>query len=100
MGISFKENCKDLRNTQVVKIYEYLKKREYKVDIYDPIVDKNDAKKIYNIKLVNKISRNKYDSILIAVGHSIFSKQKKTIELALKKNGKIIDLKNIFKKLV
>jgi UDP-N-acetyl-D-galactosamine dehydrogenase len=100
MGISFKENCKDLRNTQVVKIYEHLKKRKYKVDIYDPIVDKDEAKKIYNIRLVNKITKNKYDSVLIAVAHKTFFKQKKTIQSALKKNGKIVDLKNIFKKLL
>ena len=70
------------------------------MDIYDPIVDKDEAKKIYNIKLVNKITKNKYDSVLIAVAHKTFFKQKKTIQSALKKNGKIVDLKNIFKKLL
>jgi len=97
MGLSFKEDCKDLRNTQVVKIYDKLKKKKYIIDVYDPIVDKKEAKKLYDIKLINKIKVNNYNIVLIAVAHKIFKKLKNKIYKSIKKNGKIIDLKKILK---
>jgi UDP-N-acetyl-D-galactosamine dehydrogenase len=94
MGLSFKENCKDLRNTQVIKIYNYLKKN-YKIDIFDPVVSKSEAKKIYGINLIDTIKEKNYDIILIAVAHNFFLKMKNKILKSIKKDGKIIDLKKI-----
>lgn len=97
MGLSFKEDCKDLRNTQVVKIYNKLKKKKYKIDVYDPIVDKKEAKKLYGINLIKKIKVNNYNIVLIAVAHKNFKNLKNKIYKSIKKNGKIIDLKKILK---
>jgi UDP-N-acetyl-D-galactosamine dehydrogenase len=72
MGLSFKENCPDIRNTRVVDIVEEFKLFNCKVDVYDPWVNKDDALREYNIKIVDKPTKGKYDAILLAVAHSDF----------------------------
>ena len=72
MGLSFKENCNDLRNTQVINIHNILKKQQFEIDIYDPIANNKEAKKIYNIKLLNEPKKNYYNAVIIAVAHNIF----------------------------
>jgi UDP-N-acetyl-D-galactosamine dehydrogenase len=72
LGFSFKENCPDFRNTKVVDIYRELKSFGTKVDIYDPIVDKNEVKKAYNLSLIDNIYDNKYQAIILAVKHDQF----------------------------
>ena len=76
LGFTFKENCKDVRNTRVFDIYRNLKLKNIKVDIYDPLVDRKDVYKNYRIKLLSKLPKNKYNLILIAVGHKNFKKIK------------------------
>ena len=76
LGFTFKENCKDVRNTRVFDIYRNLKLKNIKVDIYDPLVDRKDVYKYYRIKLLSKLPKNKYNLILIAVGHKNFKKIK------------------------
>ena len=74
MGLSFKENCNDLRNTQVIEIFNHLKKETSKVDIYDPLVDHELAKESLNCQLIKKPYQNFYDAIIIALSHDIFKK--------------------------
>ena len=76
LGFAFKENCNDVRNTKVYDIYKYLKLRKLNVDIYDPLVDRKDVYNYYKIKVLKKLPKNKYNLILIAVGHKIFVKIK------------------------
>ena len=76
VGFTFKENCKDFINYRVFDIYRNLKLKNIKVDIYDPLVDRKDVYKYYRIKLLSKLPKNKYNLILIAVGHKNFKKIK------------------------
>ena len=72
MGLAFKENCPDIRNTKVVDLIEELKNYNCSVDVYHPWVDKLEAMNEYNIKLTNVPSNGKYDAIVLAVAHDRF----------------------------
>jgi len=72
MGLSFKENCPDLRNTRVVDIVKELRGYEAQVDVYDPWADPADARKSCGIDLIEAPQKGDYDGIIIAVAHSQF----------------------------
>jgi len=72
MGITFKENCPDLRNTRVVDLVEEFEGFDCNVDVYDPWVDKDEAVHEYGIKPIDQPAEGKYDSILLAVAHDEF----------------------------
>ena len=72
MGLTFKENCPDLRNTHVVDIIEEFNGLHANVDVYDPWVEKADAQDVYGIQPVDKPDNNKYDTIILAVPHKEF----------------------------
>lgn len=72
MGLTFKENCPDLRNTRVVDLIEEFEGFNCNVDVYDPWVDKDEAIHEYRIKPVDQPVENKYDAILLAVAHDEF----------------------------
>ena len=77
LGITFKENCPDIRNTRVVDIYDELTSYGVKVDVYDPWVDVNEVEKEYGIRCENSfesIADNAYDAIILAVAHNEFLK--------------------------
>ena len=99
LGFSFKENCSDFRNTQVIKVYKNLCKKKLKVDIYDPLVDRNKVYFKYNINILKKITR-KYDDVIICVAHNIFKKlfSQNNIKKFLNKKHIIYDMKWLLKK--
>jgi len=72
MGLTFKENCPDLRNTRVVDLVKEFKGFNCNVDVYDPWVSKDEAVHEYNIKPIDKPIKSKYDAILLAVAHDEF----------------------------
>ncbi|MGB0866873.1 MAG: Vi polysaccharide biosynthesis UDP-N-acetylglucosamine C-6 dehydrogenase TviB [Granulosicoccaceae bacterium] len=72
LGLAFKENCPDLRNTRVVDIIGELKKYSVNLDVYDPWVDAAEAQHEYGITPVQAPNANSYDAIIIAVGHQQF----------------------------
>ncbi len=72
MGLAFKENCPDLRNTRVVDVVAELKEYDCQVDVYDPWVSAKEARDEYNIDLVEKPQMDTYDSIILAVAHQQF----------------------------
>lgn len=72
MGLAFKENCPDIRNTKVADLIEELNIFNCSVDVYDPWVDKLEAMHEYNIELINAPAKGKYDAIVIAVAHDKF----------------------------
>ncbi|MFA5521449.1 MAG: Vi polysaccharide biosynthesis UDP-N-acetylglucosamine C-6 dehydrogenase TviB [Castellaniella sp.] len=74
MGLSFKENCPDLRNTRVVDIVRELDDYGVDVDVHDPWVDAGDAQSEYGITLIGQLSPGTYDAIVLAVGHEQFVK--------------------------
>jgi UDP-N-acetyl-D-galactosamine dehydrogenase len=71
LGITFKENCSDVRNSKVVDIYTELKEFGLKVDVYDPRADSIKVKKEYNINMITSIEAS-YDAIILAVAHQEF----------------------------
>lgn len=73
LGITFKENCPDIRNTKVVDVYNELKQFGLDVDIYDYEAQPEEVEQVYGIQLLTKI-KAKYDGILLAVAHDEFSK--------------------------
>ena len=94
MGLAFKENCPDLRNTRVVEIIEELNSYHANIDVYDPWVDAEEAKNEYGLTLVNKLNKNHYDAILIAVGHKQFKEMgAEKIRALGKENNIIFDVK-------
>ncbi|EGG99497.1 UDP-glucose dehydrogenase [gamma proteobacterium IMCC2047] len=72
LGLAFKENCPDLRNTRVVDIIEELDGYHATVDVYDPWVDAEEAKEEYGIDLLESPAAGNYDAIILAVGHKQF----------------------------
>jgi UDP-N-acetyl-D-galactosamine dehydrogenase len=72
MGLAFKENCPDIRNTKVADLIEELNNFNCIVDVYDPWVDKLEAMNEYNVDLINAPVKGKYDAIVIAVAHDKF----------------------------
>ena len=72
MGLTFKENCPDLRNTQVVNIITELGDNNCDVDVYDPWANIEDAKSWFNIALIQKLKPDTYDSIILATKHHQF----------------------------
>jgi len=95
LGITFKENCPDIRNSKVVDIINVLKEYGIKPVVVDPYADKNEVKQIYNVELVDIDTISDADCVIVAVAHDEFKK----INLfeRMKKNDKkvIIDVKAI-----
>ena len=98
MGLTFKENCLDLRNSGVIKIFKELKKHCQKIDLFDPLANRHEIKEIYHRDPVVQLKFNTYDGILIAVAHEKFKKMGINFISKLgKKKCVIYDLKYIFK---
>ena len=72
MGLTFKENCPDIRNTRVIDIISELKSYNANVDVYDPWVDSVEAEHEYGLKPVEKPEQGVYDAIVLAVAHEQF----------------------------
>ena len=95
LGITFKENCPDIRNTKIIDVYRELIDFGINVDVHDPHADKNETKSLLNINLSTNLK--KYDSILLAVSHNEFLKL--DIEkLKKEKKSIIFDLKSFLKR--
>ena len=93
LGITFKENCPDIRNTKTIDVYEELKSYNVNVDIYDPIADGNDVIDNYGITLKKDLTRAKYHGIVLCVAHEQF----KSFEFPeiLHPNGVVYDVKGV-----
>jgi len=98
LGLTFKEDCPDIRNTKVIDIIEEMKDFGSNVDVFDPWVDPNEKKKSYSHGLISNPLKNekKYDAIIVAVAHSDFKEYTHETYLKLsKKDAVIIDVKGI-----
>jgi UDP-N-acetyl-D-glucosamine/UDP-N-acetyl-D-galactosamine dehydrogenase len=97
MGLTFKENCPDTRNSGVQNIITKLKEFNCELNLFDPFVEEEDIKKTYDICLSSKLSSKSYDAVLIAVAHNEFRNMGLSkIKNLCKKNHVIFDLKNLF----
>jgi UDP-N-acetyl-D-galactosamine dehydrogenase len=96
MGLSFKENCPDLRNTRVIDIVNELKDYNCNVDVYDPWVSSENALCEYGISLVTEMKSCNYDCVILAVSHDQFTKMgAQKIRGLCKQNSIIYDLKYV-----
>jgi len=96
LGLTFKENCPDLRNTRVIDIIDEFKEYNANVDVYDPWVNPAEAEHEYSIKLQQNPKNNHYDAVILAVSHHQF------IELGAngirafgKENAVVFDVKGL-----
>ena len=87
LGITFKENCPDIRNTGVTGIIERLEEFQLKFDVYDPWASISEVHDEYGILISNKIPKKKYEAIILAVAHNEFTDE---IVNSLKKNNRSI----------
>nr|WP_293533921.1 nucleotide sugar dehydrogenase [Prevotella sp.] len=93
LGITFKENCPDIRNTKIVDIYHTLREYTSNIDIYDPWANVEKVKSEYGIDIMSNLPKKKYEAIILAVAHEQF----KDIDFSdLKKDLSVIyDVKGI-----
>lgn len=90
LGITFKENCPDIRNSRVIDVIEELQEFGCNIDIYDPWADTKEVEHEYNLKLIKELNVAKYEAIVLAVAHNEFKL------LKLKTNENIVfDIKSI-----
>jgi UDP-N-acetyl-D-galactosamine dehydrogenase len=73
LGITFKENCPDIRNSKVIDIVTELQDFGVQVDVYDPMAEAHEVKEEYGVNLIEKIAEP-YDAIILAVSHNVFQK--------------------------
>ena len=100
LGLTFKENCPDLRNSRVIDVIRGLQNFHANVAVYDPWANDEDAKQEYGITLLKKMPSPKtYDAVVLAVGHHEFlSMGPKKIRGLCKKSGILYDVKGLFPK--
>jgi len=96
LGLSFKENCPDLRNTKVVDLISELDDYNPNVDIYDPWINNEEAKEEYGLTMATELKQNHYDAVIIAVAHEEFvALGAKGIRNLCKSNAVIYDIKYV-----
>ncbi len=99
MGLAFKENCPDLRNSKVADVVSELQKYGATVDVWDPWVSARQARQEYGIRTVAKPERGKYDAIVIAVAHREFLAMKPAdLRRLARRKHVIYDIKYVFKR--
>lgn len=99
LGLSFKENCPDVRNTKVIDIVHELEEYNIEVDVYDPWVDASEAEHEYGIAPISKPSNNQYDGIILAVAHKEFAQMGVSAIRELGRDNHVLyDLKYLFAK--
>lgn len=99
LGLTFKENCPDLRNTGVIDIIEEMKNYNTQVDIYDPWADAAEAEHEYGLSLIQSPEKNTYDAIIICVAHNQFREMgAEGIRALGKSNHVLFDVKHVLPK--
>lgn len=93
LGITFKENCPDFRNTKAIDVIHNLKRYGSQIDVYDPWVEKKEVLKAFDIKLLDDLGSEKYDAVVLTVAHNIFLEL--NLEKFLKSGGVLYDVKSI-----
>ncbi|RDH86439.1 MAG: Vi polysaccharide biosynthesis UDP-N-acetylglucosamine C-6 dehydrogenase TviB [endosymbiont of Seepiophila jonesi] len=96
LGLTFKENCPDLRNTRVVDIVAEFQDYSTAVDVYDPWVNADDAEHEYGIRTIDTLKEGHYDAVILAVSHKEFAEMgSKKIRALCKPDGVLFDVKNL-----
>ncbi len=98
LGITFKENCPDIRNTKVVDIYSTLREYTSNITIYDPWADSSKVSHEYGIEIVYKLPDDKYDAVILSVAHDQFKVLNPRELLKDKEAGVVYDVKGILER--
>lgn len=96
LGVTFKENCPDIRNTKVVDIYHTLVEYTPNITVYDPWADSSQVKKEYDLDIVNELPEQKFDAVILAVAHEAFKGL--DIRTLLKVGGVVYDVKGVLER--
>ncbi len=96
MGLSFKENCPDIRNTRVIDIMREFQSYNARVDVYDPWVDPAEAEREYGVTTLKDIPSKQYDAVIVAVAHREFAEMGAAgIRRLLKPSSVLFDIKHV-----
>lgn len=96
LGLSFKENCPDIRNTRIIDIVQELQEYNINADVYDPWVDADEAQHEYGIIPVPTLKNGQYDAVILAVAHDEFKAMGSNAIRALGKESHVLyDLKYV-----
>jgi UDP-N-acetyl-D-galactosamine dehydrogenase len=96
LGLTFKENCPDLRNTRVIDIIKELNSFGAKIEVYDPWIDQEEAGRHYGVTMIDHLPENRYDAIVLAVAHREFAAlSAQDLRTLCKPNAVIYDVKNV-----
>ena len=98
LGITFKENCSDTRNTKVVDIYHTLNEYTNNITVYDPWPDAETVKKLYGIQVEKSLPDDKFDAIILCVAHEDFVDLNVRSLLKEPEKGVVYDVKGLFSK--
>ena len=93
LGITFKENCPDVRNTKAVDVIAALKEFGMNITIYDPWANKEEVMHEYNLESTQEIPTSTFDAIVLTVAHTAFLEM--NFDTILNKNHIVYDVKNI-----
>ena len=93
LGITFKENCPDIRNTKVVDIYHTLAEYTNNIVVYDPWADAQHIRQEYGIDVLDELPEGKFDAVILAVAHNEYLHL--NVESLIKENGVVYDVKGI-----
>ena len=97
LGITFKENCPDVRNSKVVDVVRELQKQGAQVDIYDPWANSSECRHEYGLQPVRALKRGRYDVAIVAVAHRQFRELGARGVRALCKTKHVLyDVKHVF----
>ncbi len=97
LGLTFKENCPDLRNTRVIDVIRELSDYGATVDVHDPWADPAEARQEYGLELVMEPEAGAYDGIIVAVPHQLFREKGGDAIRDFGRNGAVVyDLKSVF----
>lgn len=95
LGITFKENCPDVRNTKVVDVVKELQSYGTNITIYDPLANPAEVMHEYNLETTNKLPEGKFDAIVLTVAHNEFLEME--LDALKKENAVIFDVKGLLK---
>lgn len=96
LGLAFKENCPDLRNTRVADMIAELAGYDAQVDVYDPFADDDEARREYGIEMLSRLDGEKYDAVILAVAHTLFLELGADgIRALVKPGGVVFDVKQV-----
>jgi UDP-N-acetyl-D-galactosamine dehydrogenase len=97
LGLTFKENCPDLRNSKVADVVRELQRYGAQVDVYDPWIDAAEAEHEYGIRPIRRVRDGVYDAAVLAVAHKQFRDLGIAgVRKACRKNHVVYDIKYVF----